>query len=65
MAMRTMSTIAKTSLRKLLPALEYDESVPLAARSHAFVADFSPESPAAKSYSVLARALLDCVVAES
>jgi chromosome partitioning protein len=63
--MRTMSSIAKSSQQKLLPAIEYDESVPLAARSREFVADFSPGSAAAKSYSALAKVLMDCFVAES
>jgi len=58
---KTISSIARECHSKLLPAIEYDETVPLAAQSHKFVADFCAGSPAAVSYSTLAKILLDSV----
>lgn len=60
--MKTISSLAKSSQRRLLPPIEYDETVPLAAQNHEFVADFSAESSASASYCALARILVDSLV---
>jgi chromosome partitioning protein len=63
--MKTISTIARECRRNVLPAIEYDESVPLAARNRMFVADFCAGSSATASYTALAKMLMDSVVARN
>lgn len=63
--MKTLSSIGRYSRRNLLPVIVYDESVPLAARNHKFVADFFAESSAAESYNSLSVMLMDSLAARN
>jgi len=58
-ALKTISALSKQGRIKVLPAIEYDEAVSLAARNQKFLADFSANSSAAESYELLAKTLLN------
>jgi chromosome partitioning protein len=58
-ALKTISAISKKGEIKLLPGIEYDDAVPLAARNRMFLADYCAKSCAAGSYEVLAKTLMD------
>jgi hypothetical protein len=63
--MKTLSSIARDCGRNLLPAIEYDESVPLAAQNCKFVADCFADSSAAESYNAVARLFTESGAAQN